>query len=144
MKAHELCNINFISDVPSAPQNLRGTEVDASFITLVWDIPATDGGSAVTGYVIEKKDVKRADYVFLANVDATTLQYKATKLFEGSEYLFRVFAENQAGLSKPCELDKPIKARMPYGQITRLGDRLNLVFFSDASVSSETFKCLLF
>ena len=103
------------SDVPSAPQNLRGTEVDASYITLAWDIPATDGGSALTGYVIEKKDMKRADYVFLANVDAATLQYKATKLFEGSEYLFRVFAENPAGLSKPCELDKPITARMPYG-----------------------------
>ena len=102
-------------DVPSAPQNLRGTEVDASYITLAWDIPATDGGSAITGYVIEKKDIKRADYVLVANVDATTLQCKATKLFEGSEYLFRVFAENQVGLSKPCELDKPIKARIPYG-----------------------------
>ena len=104
-----------IPDVPSAPQNLRGTEVDASYITLAWDIPATDGGSALTGYVIEKKDMKRADYVFLANVDAATLQYKATRLFEGFDYLFRVFAENPAGLSKPCELDKPIKARIPYG-----------------------------
>ena len=103
------------ADVPSAPQNLRGTEVDASYITLAWDIPATDGGSAITGYVIEKKDIKRADYVLVANVDATTMQCKATKLFEGSEYLFRVFAENQVGLSKPCELDKPIKARIPYG-----------------------------
>jgi len=102
--------------VPSSPQNLRGTEVDATYITLSWDSPASDGGSALTGYVIEKRDMKRADYVFLANVDATTMSYKATRLFEGSEYLFRVFAENQAGLSRPCELDKPITARMPYGQ----------------------------
>ena len=104
-----------IADAPSPPQNLRGVEVDASYITLAWDSPASDGGSALTGYVIEKKDMKRAEYVFLANVDATTLQYKATRLFEGSDYMFRVFAENQAGLSQPSELDKPIKARVPYG-----------------------------
>jgi len=110
---------NLLSDVPSAPENLRGVEVDASYITLAWSSPANDGGSPLTGYVIEKKDVKRADYMFLANVDAMTLQYQATRLFEGCEYLFRVFAENQAGLSQPCELDKPITARMPYGQFTR-------------------------
>jgi len=111
------CSItcNWISDVPSAPQNVRGVEVDATYITLAWDSPASDGGSPLTGYVIEKKDVKRADYVFVANVDATTLQYKATRLFEGCDYLFRVFAENQAGLSQPSELEKPITAKMPYG-----------------------------
>jgi len=124
-----MCSVNLISDVPSAPQKLRGTEVDASYITLAWDIPETDGGSALTGYVIEKKDMKRADYVFVANVDASTLQYKATRLFEGFEYLFRVFAENQAGLSKPCELDKPITARMPYGQITFFRAEIEFSFY---------------
>jgi len=105
------------ADAPSSPLNLRGVEVDATYITLSWDAPASDGGAPLSAYVVEKKDVKRAaDYVFLANVSATTLQYKATRLFEGCEYMFRVFAENQAGLSPPCELDKPITAKMPYGQ----------------------------
>ena len=104
-----------ISDAPSAPRNLRCVEVDSSFITLSWDSPASDGGSALTGYVIEKRDMKRADYMFLANVDAATLQFRATRLFEGCDYMFRVFAKNQAGLSQPCETDKPIKARIPYG-----------------------------
>ena len=73
--------------------------------------------------------MKRAEYVFLANVDATTLQYQATRLFEGSQYMFRVFAENQAGLSQPCELDKPITARIPYGLSTVLCyDSLYVVF----------------
>ena len=104
-----------ILDVPSSPENVRGVEVDSTYITLAWDSPASDGGSALTGYVVEKRDMKRADYVFVANLDAATLQYKATRLFEGCDYMFRVFAENQAGLSQPAELDKPIKARIPYG-----------------------------
>ena len=107
-----------ISDAPSAPRNLRGVEVDASYITLAWESPASDGGSALTSYVIEKKDTKRAEYVFVGNVDATTLQHTVTRLFEGCDYMFRVFAENPAGLSQPCEVDKPITARMPYGWYT--------------------------
>ena len=104
------------TDVPSSPRNVHPVEVDSTYIELAWESPESDGGSAVTGYVVEKRDMKRADFVFVANVDTTTHQYRATRLFEGCDYMFRVFAENQAGLSQPCETDKPITARMPYGQ----------------------------
>jgi Fibronectin type III domain len=90
-------------------------EVDATFITVAWEAPSTDGGSPVTGYVVEKKDSKRGEYVFVAHVDSTTMQLKVTRLFEGVDYMFRVFAENPAGLSLPCETDKPITAKLPYG-----------------------------
>lgn len=104
------------ADKPSAPRNLRPIEVDATFITVAWDAPAVDGGSPITGYVIEKKDSKRGDYSFVAHVDSTTQQLKITRLFEGVDYMFRVFAENPAGLSSPCETEKPIRARIPFGK----------------------------
>ena len=102
--------------MPSSPRQVRAVETDSTYITLAWDSPDSDGGSPLTGYVVEKRDMKRADFVFLANVDATARQYRATRLFEGCDYMFRVFAENQAGLSQPGETDKPITAKMPYGQ----------------------------
>jgi hypothetical protein len=105
-----------VSDKPSAPRNIRPTEVDPGFITIAWDAPETDGGSPVTGYTVEKMDSKRGEYMFVANVDATTTQLKVTRLFEGLDYMFRVFAENPAGLSSPCETDNPITARLPYGE----------------------------
>ena len=41
---------------------------------------------------------------------------QAENLFEGADYLFRVFAENKVGPSqKPAELQIPIRAKMPYG-----------------------------
>ena len=60
-------------------------------------------------------DLKRKEFMYIDNVDAATLKYKATRLVEGNEYNFRVFAENQVGLSLPCELDKPVKAKLPFG-----------------------------
>jgi len=106
-----------LTDKPSAPRNVRPIEVDSTFITVAWDAPAADGGSPVTGYVVEKKDSKRGEYMFVSHVDSSTMQLKATRLFEGVDYMFRVFAENPAGLSSPCETDKPIKAKVPYGKL---------------------------
>ena len=88
---------------------------------VAWDAPESDGGTPLTGYVLEKRDIKRPGYVFIADLKPTDpLSYKVTRLFEGYEYLFRVIAENQVGPSDPCELEKPIKAKAPYGESCRL------------------------
>jgi len=113
-------DILVLTDKPSAPRNVRPIEVDSSFITVAWDAPAADGGSPVTGYVVEKKDSKRGEYMFVSQVDSATMQLKAIRLFEGVDYMFRVFAENPAGLSSPCETDKAITAKQPYGENCQL------------------------
>ena len=43
-------------------------------------------------------------------------RFKASRLFEGYEYYFRVIAENQVGTSEPCEMVKPVKAKLPFGE----------------------------
>lgn len=55
-----------------------------------------------TGYVIEKRPLigKGARWTKIVTLDATTLQYCAENLKE-SEFLFRIFAENNMGLSLP-------------------------------------------
>jgi titin len=106
-----------MSDEPSAPRNLRVKDYWTDFITIMWDSPHSDGGSPVTGYVIEKRDVSRPTWVKAGTVDAESTQFKATNLFEGVEYLFRVYAVNKIGPSRePGELDRPCKAKMPFGK----------------------------
>ena len=86
------------------------------YIVIEWDEPESDGGSAITSYVIEKRDAKRREYIYISDVSGDTRKFKATRLFEGYEYFFRVIAENQVGTSAPCELAKAVKAKLPYGE----------------------------
>jgi len=91
------------------------------YITVMWDSPESDGGSPVTSYIVEKRDVSRPTWLKSGTVDADCTQFKATNLFEGVDYSFRVFAVNKVGPSKQAaELDQPCKAKMPFGNFLYL------------------------
>ncbi len=106
----------FHADKPSAPQNLRVTEVYKDYVVISWDAPKQDGGSPIKGYTIERADAKRRNFTSAGTVDADTFSFKVTKLYEGSEYLFSVSAENAIGQSEPAMLQEPVKARLPFGK----------------------------
>ena len=86
-------------------------------MTVTWEAPSTDGGSPITGYILERKErtATRWTRVTKETVTETTLTVK--DLNEGKEYEFHVAAVNKAGMgpfSKPSELQK---AKPPYGKI---------------------------
>jgi hypothetical protein len=100
------------------PKNLRVKDYWTDFITIMWDAPQTDGGSPITGYVVEKRDMSRPTWVKAGSVDADNTQFKASNLFEGIDYIFRVYAVNKVGPSKEAALlERPCKAKMPFGII---------------------------
>lgn len=97
---------------PSAPQDLKVTKVTESSITITWEPPKTDGGSTVKGYVIEKRDPHRHTYSHVSSTQNT--DFKVSRLIEGSQYVFRVSAENAVGVGDPAELSQGITAKSPY------------------------------
>ena len=90
--------------------------MNPSYITLLWDTPDEDGVAPITGYIIEKADAKRRAFATAGKTDDSTLEFKATKLYEGSDYLFKVFAENAVGMSEPATLPEPVTAKLPFGK----------------------------
>ena len=101
---------------PEEPQNLRVTEVSKDYVILAWEKPESDGGSPITSYTIEKCDAAKGTWFSAGSCDSTTLTFKVKKLFEGSEYLFHVAAENKIGVGEFVALAKAVKAKLPFGK----------------------------
>ena len=84
---------------------------------MAWEPPESDGGAPITGYIIEKRDASRTNWIKAGSVGAEVTSFKACNLYEGAEYYFRVFAENKAGTSRTgAELTQSCKAKMPFGK----------------------------
>uniref|UniRef100_A0A3B5AE95 Titin n=1 Tax=Stegastes partitus TaxID=144197 RepID=A0A3B5AE95_9TELE len=93
--------------IPSAPMDVEVTSATNEAMTICWKRPVTDGGSRISGYIIEKRDKQGVRWVRVNKKPVYDLRAKASGLHEGCEYEFRVFAENAAGLSEPSLPSKP-------------------------------------
>lgn len=105
-----------ITDKPSPPEGpLQASDITADSAVLTWKPPTSDGGSPLTQYIIEKRDSRKTTWSKVASVDAKQLTCTATKLLEGTPYLFRVVAVNKEGASLPLESEKEVVPTRPPG-----------------------------
>nr|XP_006823012.1 PREDICTED: titin-like [Saccoglossus kowalevskii] len=101
-------------DVPGQPGSPSVSGVDASFMTITWTPPVSDGGAPITGYIIEKKDTSKAKWTLATRKPVKDLTYTVTDLIQGTRYEFRVSAENKAGVGKPSYPSAAKVAKPPY------------------------------
>ena len=80
--------------VPDAPRNLLTDGGDGA-VTLSWDPPEDDGGSAITDY--EYRIDRRNPWISIGSTDTT---HTVTGLVNGTEYVFEVRAVNRNGESR--------------------------------------------
>ena len=98
---------------PDAPEGpLQFGDIQATSLTLVWKLVLNDGGSEVTNYVVEKREVgKTAWFTVDSKIHSTHCLVKG--LNEGKEYYFKVYAENIFGLGQPLECSEPVTPKNP-------------------------------
>lgn len=88
------------SDFPGSPTNVSAYLGDDLVTYLIWDAPASDGGRAITDYVIYYKLAGDTNYTLLVDaINTTTLNVPVPGLTVGQTYDFRVYAKNYNGLS---------------------------------------------
>jgi fibronectin type 3 domain-containing protein len=83
--------------VPSAPLSLAGTPGPGS-VGLTWSAPASNGGSAITDYLIYRSSNGGVSYVLVSDPVSTARSFTVTGLVGGTGYRFRVRAVTAAGL----------------------------------------------
>lgn len=80
-------------------------DVTSRSATLTWEPPLNNGGTEITGYIVEKKLEYVPKWEKVYTLEPFVLEYTFENLKEKSDYLFRVFAENSVGLSPPATTD---------------------------------------
>lgn len=99
---------------PGAPSTPEVTGYNTNQISLKWNPPRDDGGSPITGYVIEKFEKKGGGEwapVKMGLIRGT--EATVTGLAEGETYQFRIRAVNAAGQGEPSNGSAPTKCQ-PY------------------------------
>ena len=94
-------------------------KITKNSVDLSWNRPTNDGGSKLTGYIVEKKK-KGEEWMECAHVPATATNATITGLVEGEEYQFRVLAENAAGPGDPSKATNSITAADQPGELAFL------------------------
>ena len=86
-------------------------------VTLEWEAPVDDGGSDLTGYLIEKRDARKSRWSFVHKVEPATTQYEVPGLVTGRQYVFRVRPMNKIGLGDALEGQEPVTVQTPYSKL---------------------------
>uniref|UniRef100_A0A672I9V3 Titin n=1 Tax=Salarias fasciatus TaxID=181472 RepID=A0A672I9V3_SALFA len=83
-------------DPPGTPEAI---EITRNHVTLQWTRPQYDGGSAITGYVIERRKHPDTRWMKASFTNIIETQFTISGLTEDCVYEFRVVARNAAGIS---------------------------------------------
>jgi glucose/arabinose dehydrogenase len=122
--AVRLVDAGFATEVPPSATTVAGAPTigsptfgDAS-ATVRWTRPSSDGGSAITGYLVRVLDGTEAQIGALRPADATATSAVVTGLTNGASYLFQVAATNAAGTGPNSALSTAIiPATVPGGPV---------------------------
>lgn len=87
---------------PQPPTGLTSTATSSSQINLSWTAPSNNGGSAITGYDIERStDNGNTWSTIVPNTGSAATTYNDTGLSPSTSYTYRVSAINAVGTSSP-------------------------------------------
>lgn len=110
-----------ITDVPDQPEGpIKISDINRDRVTLSWAPPKDDGGSKIKSYTVERREQGRSMWSKVDTVDASKTSIVATGLSQGKEYFFRIYAENDIGLSKPLESKQAVIPKSPFGMCEKV------------------------
>lgn len=91
-------------DTPGPPSAPRVVDTTKYSISLAWTKPMYDGGTDITGYVLEMQE-KDTDQWYRVHTNATirNTEFTVPDLKMGQKYSFRVAAVNVKGMSEYSE-----------------------------------------
>ncbi len=91
--------------VPQPPTGLSATAISSSQVNLSWSAPSNNGGSAITGYMVERsQDSGNTWSTVTPNTGSASTTYSDSGLGASTAYSYRVSAINSVGTSSPSNI----------------------------------------
>ena len=103
------------TDVPDRPGVIKVENIQSDNVSLTWSKPQRDGGTPITGYIVEKREKGQPESAWTKTSHKPVLDttLRVPRLAEGREYEFRVSAVNKAGMSTPVATAAPVVVERP-------------------------------
>lgn len=102
-------------DRPGSPKGpLTAVDITGEELTLKWMAPEDNGGEKINNYIVEKRKAGTKKWQKVSSF-VNTPECLVKNLEPGTEYEFRVMAENSLGVSDALESSEPVLAKLPYG-----------------------------
>src|SRR5882724_9646501 len=86
-------NATTLSTIPAAPSGLRITSITSGSVALAW----TDNANNESGFKVERKQGATGTYTQIATPGANVTTYTSSGLLDGTQYYYKVCANNSAG-----------------------------------------------
>ncbi len=90
-----------VTDVPSPPVEVK-LSTDDGKVVISWGAPLSEGGSPITGFVIERYDQDLNDLLIISNIGASSRSFTDDTVVNGMTYTYHVMAESSVGTSEPA------------------------------------------
>uniref|UniRef100_A0A8C1MSV8 Titin n=1 Tax=Cyprinus carpio TaxID=7962 RepID=A0A8C1MSV8_CYPCA len=120
---HCICHL----EPPGPPGSLKVVDSTKTSITLSWAKPVYDGGAPIIGYLVEMRDKVQMEGEQERDPEEgwkkcntagqlVITEFTMINLDERQEYEFRVFAQNQVGMSRPANLKDAVSPKDIHGK----------------------------
>lgn len=117
MRVTELYDYSSISlgppSKPIGPIEVSG--INKTSAKLSWKPPTHDGGSPLTGYLVEKREGRRP-WTKVDKISPELTEFQVTGLTEGADYSFRITPINKLGNGESLETEATIKPKSLFGK----------------------------
>lgn len=90
-------------------------DVTKNSVALAWSRPKDDGGSAITGYFVEYKEVS-AETWSRHQTKITSTMFTLPGLTPDADYQFCIVAVNDIGESRAGPVSDPVTCKDPFGK----------------------------
>uniref|UniRef100_A0A8B9J2C6 Myomesin 3 n=1 Tax=Amazona collaria TaxID=241587 RepID=A0A8B9J2C6_9PSIT len=100
---------------PGPPYDVQCFEVRDTSLQLRWEAPLYTGASPVTGYYVDMCEAGSEDWKQLNKQPTVATHMKVSDLETGKCYIFRVRAQNKAGIGPPSLPSDPVVAKTKPG-----------------------------